>query len=207
MKQSNTLKPRTRFLIATFLMITCLSAMAMNYGEVIDYLSAGKQLKFKRDSYSLAWSSHPSANYYKHEYLKDGESLSSYHNMLLLESTVGDFTIEEALNAKAAELNTRKKWDFVANYNVYENKEKPTEGIIDFVVSDTSTTYEWNLYRYQIQESANNKSSMVLFAYSYRDSLNDDNDLKKFFDRIKSKRTAFINELSGYSIPKVEVGN
>ena len=176
------------------------SLVAMKLPDIKEYLSVGKQLNFNAAKYDLKWSSHPSENYYKQEYLKQGEELETYHNMILVEAIEGNLKTSDAMNAKVTELEARKKWDFVANYRIYENKNKPTEGIIDFVVSDTMTTYEWNLYRYQMQ-----KGALVLFAYSYRDSLNDDNDLKKFFGHIKEKREDFINKLQSYSIPEVKI--
>ena len=189
-----------RILTIGLITATVVSFIAMKFPGIMDYLSVGKQLNFNGAKYDLKWSSHPSENYYKQEYLKQGEELGSYHNMILVEAIEGNLKVKDALNTKASELETRKKWDFVANYQVYENKNKPIEGIIDFVVSDTMTTYEWNLYRYQMQ-----KGAMVLFAYSYRDSLNDDNDLKKFFGYIKEKREDMINKLQSYSIPEVKI--
>jgi hypothetical protein len=194
------MKMTKRILTIGLITATVVSFIAMKFPGIMDYLSVGKQLNFNGAKYDLKWSSHPSENYYKQEYLKQGEELGSYHNMILVETIEGNLKVKDALNTKASELETRKKWDFVANYQVYENKNKPTEGIIDFVVSDTMTIYEWNLYRYQMQ-----KGAMILFAYSYRDSLNDDNDLKKFFGHIKEKREDMINKLQSYSIPEVKI--
>ncbi len=191
---------KSKKLTDVLLLLTFIFTVAMALPDIIDYLSVGKQLNFNDSKYDLKWSSHPSDNYYKQEYLKQGEELGSYHNMLLVEAIPGSLKIKDALKTKVTELDTRKKWDFVANYQVYENKNKPTEGIIDFVVSDTMTTYEWNLYRYQVQRGA-----LVLFAYSYRDSLNDDNDLKKFFGQIKERRENMINKLQSFSIPEVKI--
>ena len=194
------MKMRKTFLIIGLLTVTFISLVAIKFPDTLDYLSVGKQLNFNGAKYDLKWSSHLSENYYKQEYLKQGEELGSYHNMILVEAIEGNLKVKDALNTKVSELETRKKWDFVTNYQVYENKNKPTEGIIDFVLSDTMTTYEWNLYRYQMQ-----KGAMVLFAYSYRDSLNDDNDLKKFFGHIKKNREDMINKLQSYSIPEVKI--
>jgi hypothetical protein len=189
-----------KILINILITATAVTLIAMKLPDIRDYLSVGTQLNFNGASYDLKWSSHPSENYYKQEYLQQGEEFGSYHNMILVEAIKGDLKVKDALKTKVSELEARKKWDYVANYQVYENKNKPAEGIIDFVVSDTMTTYEWNLYRYQMQ-----KGSMVLFACSYRDSLNDDNDLKKFFGRIKEKREDMINKLQSYQIPEVKI--
>lgn len=195
---------RKTFLTFALINLTLFSLVAINLSDIIDYLSFGRQLNFNNSKYDLKWSSHPSGNYFKQEYLKQGEELGAYHNMILVEAIEGDLKIKDVLKTKVAELDNRKKWDFVANYQIYENKNKPTEGIIDFVVSDTMTTYEWNLYRYQMQKE-NNKSIMVLLAYSYRDSLNDNDDLKKFFAHIKENKEDLINKLQSYSIPGVKI--
>lgn len=195
------MKSKIYLLLTGFLALTIISVVAMKLPDILDYLSIGKQVNFNNEKYDLKWSSHPNDDYYKQEYLKRGEELNAYHNMLLFEAIWGNLTINDAVKSKVQELETRKSWDYVANYKVYENKNKPLEAIIDFVISDTMTTYEWNLYRYQKQNGA-----MILFAYSYRDSLNDDNDLKIFFDRIKQKRIDLINELQAYSIPIVKIG-
>jgi hypothetical protein len=189
-----------KILINILITATAVTLIAMKLPDIHDYLSVGTQLNFNSATYDLKWSSHPSENYYKQEYLKQEEEFGSYHNMILFEAIEGTLKVKDALKTKASELEARKKWDYVANYQVYENKNKPAEGIIDFVVSDTMTTYEWNLYRYQMQ-----KGAMVLFACSYRDSLNDDNDLKKFFGHIKEKREDMINKLQSFSIPEVKI--
>src|SRR5689334_2330521 len=90
-----------------------ISFISMTPTDVIDYLSAGKQLNFNGAKYDLKWSSHPSDNYYKQEYLKQGEELPSYHNMILEEAVQGNLKVSDAINAKASELTTRKSWDAI----------------------------------------------------------------------------------------------
>jgi len=192
---------KKKFITITLISIAFLSFAIINS----DYLSIGNNLNFDNENYALKWSSNPTNNYYKQEYLRSADKLSKFNKMILVEAIEGNLTCSDAVKAKVGELEKRKKWDFVANYQVYENKNKPTEAIVDFVVSDTMTTYEWNLYRYQLQKDNNNKTYMVLFAYCYRDSLNDNNDLKKFFDYIKSNRNKMINKLTEYNIPKIRI--
>jgi hypothetical protein len=168
--------------------------------EITDFLKVGNELIFNNAKYILKWSSNPNDQHYKQEYLKQGEELPSYKNMILIEAVKSNLSTNEAVKLKITELDKRKKWDFVANYQVLENDKKPNEIIIDFVVSDTLTTYEWNLYRYQKQNN-----NMILFAYSYKDSLNDDEDLKKFFNHIKSNRAKMVNKLQEQQIPNINI--
>jgi hypothetical protein len=182
-----------------FYSILTLTLFGFVLAEKVDYLEFGETLKFNNKEFDITWSSHPNDHYYKQEYLPKGETLENYNEMILVEAVHGDISLRDGLDAKAAELNERKKWDFVANYQVYENENIPNEGIIDFVVSDTNTRYEWNLYRFQKQ-----KHALVLFAYSYKAILNDDNDLKKFFTHIKKNKSNMINRLTSYEIPETQ---
>ena len=192
-------------LLTTLVCVVLTSFTIFKFPEIKDYLKTGHEIMFNKDKYVLKWSSHPSENYYKQEYLKSGEELTNYHNMILVEAINDDIKIKDVLKLKVDELELRKKWDYVANYQVLENKDLKTEGVIDFVVSDTMYIYEWNLYRYQVQQIPGKKNVMVLFAYSFRDSLNDDNDLKKFFDDIKANRVGRINQLTSFEVPKVSI--
>ncbi len=192
-------------LLIVVIATTLTSFVGINLTEISDYLKIGNEMMFNKEKYLLKWTSHPSGNYYKQGYIKSGEDLSRYHNMLLVEAINEDIRIKDVLKSKVSELELRKKWDYVANYQVFENKELKTEGVIDFVVSDTMYIYEWNLYRYQVQKGPDKKNILVLFAYSFRDSLNDDNDLKKFFGNIKENRMDMITTLTSFEIPKVSI--
>lgn len=194
---------KTKLHSITICLLIISPILVLGIDGIIDYLSVGKQLDFNKETYHLAWSSKPSEIYYKQEYLLKGETPQHYHKMILVEAIAANLPIEKALKVKVQELNARKTWDYVANYQVFENKDKPEEGMIDFVMSDTMYTYEWNLYRYQLQTGVNKQKYLVLMAYSYRDSLNNDDDLKRFFGHIKSNRLQLLDQLQAYPIPKV----
>ena len=172
---------------------------------VQDYLGMGKEVVFNDKKYILSWSSNPSTNYYKQEYLINANESNPKRSMIITECLDANISLNDAVEYKKNELDKRKKWDFVANYTVYTNEDKKDEAIIDFVISDTMTNYEWNLYRFQKQKGKDNKSRLVLFAYSFKDSLNDNSDLKVFFDNIKNNRVKMINSLQSFKIPVVTI--
>jgi hypothetical protein len=103
------MKMKKRILTFGLIAATAISLIAMKFPDVVDYLSAGKQLNFNGAKYDLKWSSHPSENYYKQEYLKTGEELGSYHNMILVEAIEGNLKVKDALKTKVSELEARKK--------------------------------------------------------------------------------------------------
>ena len=164
-----------------------------------DYLNVGTAINFNQTDYSLVWSSNPTENYFKQEYLPEGATLGKHNDMFLVEVVKGKLTVDQAVTSKIQDLDTLKKANPVVKYNVYE---KGKDKIIDFVLSDGAYIFEWNLYRYMNQKSKKG-DYLVLYAYSYRDSLNTNADLKPFFGRIKNNRDALINKLGQLKLPKV----
>lgn len=170
-----------------------------------DYLSIPGPVVFGDTSFELAWSSHPNANYYKHEYLPSGQTLEKFNEMVIIEVITGEMTPEEAVNTKVKELANRKNTDPYANYDVIENP-KTGEFILDFIVSDSNgneaTIAEWNAYRYVKLQDKSDKAGVMLFAISrraYGENIND------FLTILKENRKSGISMLSTYSIPNVTI--
>ena len=67
-----------RISVTLIALISCLTVFSQ---EAIDYLNVGKTLKFGKQKYSLAWSSHPADNYYIQEWLPKGENFDNYSQM------------------------------------------------------------------------------------------------------------------------------
>ncbi len=174
-----------------------------NNPPVDDYLSIPGPVVFGDTSFELAWSAHPNANYYKHEYLPSGQTLEKFNEMVIIEVITGDLTLEEAVNTKVKELANRKNTDPYANYDVIENP-KTGEFILDFIVSDSNgneaNIAEWNAYRYVKLQDKSDKTGVMLFAISrraYGDEISD------FLKILKENRKNAISMLSTQSIPNV----
>lgn len=71
---------------------------------VRDYLNIGTSVTFNKKDYNLVWSSNPTENYYKQEYLPNGSSLNNYHDMIILEAIKGNISVEDAANIKVQEV-------------------------------------------------------------------------------------------------------
>lgn len=87
------------------------------------------------------------------------------------------------------------------NWHAYE---KNGEKILDFCISDGKFIYEWNLYRYMKQKYKKD-NYVVLCAFTYRDSLLTNDDLKPFFNRIVENREDYIKKLGEVKIPSISV--
>lgn len=62
------------------------------YGQiqpVKDYLNLKVPVNIYRTNYQLAWSAHPTKDYYKHEYLEPGDNLEHYKRLILIEALKG----------------------------------------------------------------------------------------------------------------------
>ena len=168
--------------------------------EVTDYLHTGEKITFNDTEYTLAWSSHPEEIYFKQEYLPEGRTLDDFNDMLIIDAIKGEIAPRDALDLKVAELAELKKTNPVINWNVYENGE---EMLLDFVITDGSTVFEWNLYRYTLQKEKKN-TYLVLAAYSYRDEVISKEDLKTFFNRILENRNNYIKQLGDLDLPTIK---
>ena len=73
-------------LAAAALLFAALIAGSSGAAEIVERLSVPGPISFNGESYRLSWSSHPTANYYKQEYLPGGETGEHYRSMVLLEA-------------------------------------------------------------------------------------------------------------------------
>jgi hypothetical protein len=157
-------------LSAVFLSSMC--RPADNKGPV-NFLNTPLSLTFAGKSYGLTWSSHPSATYYKQEYLMKGETPDRYSSMLMLEVLTSDLSPADALAAKVAEL---RKMKLVNPYVSFHRTEVPAQGeqILEFTLTANGadgkeiSIAERNIYRYTSFMNAKGEKGLLLFAMSYR---------------------------------------
>lgn len=171
--------------------------------DIKDFFNVPK-LNFDNQNYNLAWSANPTSSYYKQEYLRDSEKVESYQQMILLEDFNTDFSVEFMVKMKAEELEERKTYDKICNYQIIEN---PTNGefMLDFVLSlqtDEKAIVEWNIYRYVKRQDTSGKAHIVLYAFSKR-AYND--DIVPFIKDLKDSRYNFINKVGTLEIPILNI--
>lgn len=137
---------------------------------VENYLNTPTQIKLNGTDFTLSWSSHPSENYYKQEYIPKNNELETYKEMISVELVTGPLTAKDAVDQKIQEIEARKATDRVSNYALQEDKENK-ELILDFMMSEgsgESTILEWNIYRYTNYEDAAGNKGISLFSLSKR---------------------------------------
>lgn len=129
-----------------------------------DAIGIAGPISFEDTEFELAWTSNPSATYFKQEYLPAGEKVETYSQMFMVDVLTEGATPQSAVAEMLASLEARKPNDPVVNHAVMANEETG-EIVLDFLMSDSSNqiVVEWNAYRYVPREEG-----LVLYAISRR---------------------------------------
>lgn len=158
-------------------------------------------VEFGKESYRLAWTSHPSPLFYKQEYLMAGQSLERYDSMLMIDLTASGTTVGESAQAMIRSLEARKETDPVVNYDVIVS-EAGDQIILDFVLSATGTDgqmiLEWNAYRYSTQGAGVRMVGISRRVYG--------DDVAPFLkNELRTVRTRDIDLLSKLTLPAIRI--
>lgn len=182
-----------------------------SYGQtkkaVTDYLNLPGPVAFDSKSYNLSWSSHPSANYYKQEYIVSGDNVAKFNTMLMVEVATGDIKIKDVVAAKVEELKKMKESNPIVNYESFDNP-KTGEYMIDFLLSQNTpdgkdiSIAERNVYRYMPFTDKAGKKGIILFAISTR-SYGD--KIQPFLVSLKSKKSELVNKVAEYKFPEIKI--
>ena len=170
-----------------------------------EYLGVAGQISFDKTSYNLAWTSHPTDNYYKQEYLAKGDTIEKFKKLILLEIITGKTKLKDVVATKIAELKKMKASNPVVNYETFE---KDGEVMLDFLVSENTpdgkylSIVERNVYRYKSVVDKNGQKGVLLFGVSER-AYGDDID--KFFPNLKAHRFDLINLVGAFDLPEITV--
>lgn len=180
----------------------CLAMMSFAISDAIDYLSVGSDLKFNNEKYALSWSSHPNETYFKQEYLRKSDKAESYEKMIMVEAIIATLTTEQVSQMKLNELTAQKKTNPMVTFKQLE-ASNPKEKIISFTISG-GNILEWNVYKYQ-QQQIDNKNTIVLYAYSYRNYASKKEDVTKFFDYINKNESSMIATIDKTVIQNLKI--
>ena len=174
--------------------------------KATDYLGIPGPISFDKKSYNLSWSSHPSAAYYKQEYIPAGESADQFRTMILIDVITGNVNIKDVAAAKIAELKKMKETNPVINYESFDN---PTTGeyMIDFLLTANTpegkrSIAERNVYRYKTVTGKSGGKAILLFGISTR-SYGD--ETVSFISSLKTTRKTLVTQVAQFTIPAVTI--
>ncbi|AQX06880.1 hypothetical protein ATB99_10950 [Elizabethkingia meningoseptica] len=186
----------------SFLMVMLLG-IAMQ-AQKKDYLSVPGPVKFNQASWNLSWTSHPSDNYYKQEYLTPGEQPDTYKKMLMLDYISGNFALNDVAGQKINELKKLKETNPVVQFQLYENNG---EVILDFLLSANDakgniSIIERNIYRYKKTTDSSGQPGILLFGLSERAYAP---DIHKFLTDLKDNAQTSLNAVAAFTIPSISL--
>ena len=171
---------------------------------VTDYLGVPGPIVLGDTNYELAWSSHPTAELTKHEYVPDGQTVEHYDRMLMLDFMSPEMEPLAVAQGMVQMLDERKATDPVVNSEIIQN-DATGEVILDFVLSAPDANgdiiVEWNVYRYAKAKNPDGKAGNLLFAVSHR--AYGDADAKAFLAGLETLRAEQIALVAGATLPEL----
>lgn len=167
-----------------------------------DQVGVPGPISFEDRAYELAWTAQPSDNYFKQEYVPEGQSVETYSEMILVEAVAGAITPMQAAALQVQSLEARRGSDPVFNYDIIQN-EATGEVLLDFLVSDLAAdpvVIEWNAYRYVPLAEG---EGVALFAVSRRGY--GEEGARRFMGGLGAMRSAAIKALSAHDLPAIAI--
>ena len=178
--------------LTLFAAITIMLAVLARAEKPQEYFTVGNPINYCGDAFYFGWSAHPQEPYYLQEYLPEGETFERYNKMFTVSVIFWNRKPVDAIKAKIAELDERKKTDPVTNYLVAENNG---DYLLEFIVSDGKDgkldCVEVDLHYYR-QLKINGKTASVLSFYSVR-AYGD--DIIPFMKSIPERRQAWYDAM------------
>lgn len=190
-----------------YLILFALALVSFTNGtdDPMERIGVKGPLKFNGTSFTLSFSEHPKDFYYIQEYLPEGETFEHYNQMVTLHVFDKDVTAEAAMKQKVKELELRKKTDTVCNYQVHQNGDS-TEFMVDFLLSqsagDKLSVVEFNVYHYKKVALGNNKTGILVYAYtkrSYGDAITD------FLQKLGDDRDKILYAMQTVVLPEIVI--
>jgi len=202
------IKLKTFLLIATVFAISTIT-LAQTKKPATDYVSVQGPILFDSKSYYLNWSSHPTANFYKQEYLANGDNEGKYKTMILIDAVTGQQQLKDVVNAKVSELKKMKESNPIINYEIIQNPQTG-ESMLDFLLTANATDgsikiIERNVYRYKSFTNQAGNNTVMLFGVSTR--AYGAIAANQFLVSLKANRKELINKVSQFKIPDLNISN
>ena len=188
--------------LVLLLMLMVQFFMAQN--KVEDYLHLGDKYRFDNKDYKLVWSSHPTSNFYKQEYILPNENVEKYTRMIMIDFLEGDLTPKDAISNNINNLENSKKQNPIINYQMYERED---EYMLDFIISKNSQDgkeiliLERNVYRY-FRINTPKRKGVLLFGVS--DRAYTKKEMDNMFSVLKNKKLDLVNKVIQIEVPKIK---
>lgn len=195
------------FTKSTFSIFLALGALNSNPSQTQNLLGVRGPIVFEKTSFNLSWSSHPSASYYKQEYLAKGANPDRYTEMFMIEFLADELASPKNMALeKITSTNERKQIDPYAFAEGLKQDKNGNDVLINFIQSDANGKaagiVEWNTYRYIKITTKEGKKGLLLLAISRRGY---GKAIPAFLSKLKSRKNATVTALAQYKIPAISI--
>lgn len=199
-------KTKLKLIFTLFIFISAILTSTFSHAQnAVDKLNVPGPLTIGNKSHALSWTSHPTAGFYKQEYIPAGDNADKFMSMVMLDLSLGNFNLKEVVGAKIAELKKMKETNPIVNYEMFQ---KNGEYLLDFLLSANSPNgktveiVERNVYRYKTFTDKSGKKGILLFGISVRSY---GNDIDAFLKALKTSKSVLLNEVAQFNIPAVGI--
>jgi hypothetical protein len=197
----------TPYLSSILSIFLALGALKSNTPQTQNLLGVRGPIVFEKTSYNLSWSSHPSATYYKQEYLAKGVNPDRYTEMFMIEFLADE--VASPKNMALEKINSTKDRKVIDPYAFAEGLKQDINGndvLINFIQSNANgkaaSIVEWNTYRYIKTTTKDGKKGLLLLAISRRAY---GKSIPTFLSSIKSRKNTTAAALAKYKIPEISL--
>lgn len=157
-----------------------------------DRIGVPGPIRFGDTEFALQWTSNPSPELYKQEYVPAGQRVERYERMVMIDVRPLGGDVAQTARAMIEQINARKASDPVANFDVIVN-EAGDEVLLDFVLSARDASgviVEWNAYRYFPGPGGQGTTMVGISRRGYGDAARD------FLVELKTRRPQDIDDLA-----------
>ncbi|OSZ79806.1 hypothetical protein CAP36_00640 [Chitinophagaceae bacterium IBVUCB2] len=197
------MKLNPKLFITITALLTISFAGAQTKKGITEYLTVPGPIILNKNTFHLAWTSHPSANYYKQEYITAKDSIQKYTKMVSVELLISDATAANLAKAKMDELKQLKLTNPLINYEIFQ---KNGEIILDFLISENAgdkvNIIERNVYRYKAFSGKNGQKGVMLFGASERAY---GNSVDAFLSSLKKNKSQLLNAVAAFTLPTITI--
>ena len=197
----------TPYLSSILSIFFAFGALNSNCPQTQNLLGVKGPIFFEKTRYNLSWSSHPSATYYKHEYLAKGVNPDRYTEMFMIEFLADELASPKNMAVeKISSTNDRKKIDPYAFAEGLKQDKTENDVLINFIQSDANGKaagiVEWNTYRYIKITTKEGKKGLLLLAISRRGY---GKSIPTFLSKIKSQKSSTAAALAKFKLPEISL--
>lgn len=157
-----------------------------------DRIGVPGPIRFGDTEFALQWTSNPSPELYKQEYVPAGQRVQRYDSMLLIDVRPLGADVAQTVRAMVEQINARKATDPVANFDVLVN-DAGDEVLLDFMLSAPDASgivVEWNAYRYARGPDGQGTTMVGISRRGYGDAA------REFIEDLKARRAQDIGTLA-----------